>query len=382
MRTNPLGFKTIGDFVERAVGDDMHAKRVLSLTNATMGVIHAATLGVSAIGRALAQARGLNPKSAVKQVDRLLSNTGLNVWEEFSTWVPMVIAQRTEVVVALDWTDYDDDDHTTICLYLLTKHGRATPLVWYTVQKSGLKGNRSDAEDLAILRLYDVLPKNVRVTLLADRGFGDVALYRLLKTLQFDFVIRFRGCIHVIDAAGEMRTAEEWLQPYGRARLLKEARVTGEEYPLPGVVVVKAKGMKDAWYLATSLSGPASRIVKLYGRRFTIEEGFRDVKDWRFGMGLVHYSIKDCDRRDRLLLISAMAIVLLTLLGAAAEAVGLDKTLKVNTVKHRTHSLFNQGVYFYGALPMMKPENFQILVERFGQLLLEQPFFREAYGLV
>lgn len=383
MRTNPLGFKTIGDFVERAVGDDMHAKRVLSLTNTTVGVIHAATLGVTAIGRALAQARGLDPKSAVKQVDRLLSNAGVDTWELFASWVPMVIAQRTEAVVALDWTDFDDDDHTTICLYLLTKHGRATPLVWYTVQKSGLKGNRADAEDMVLLRLRDVLPQGVRVTLLADRGFGDVGLYKLLKdTVHFDFVIRFRGCIHVTDSAGEKRTAEEWLHPDGRARLLKGAQVTGERYVLPGVVVVKQKGMKDAWYLATSLSAPASVVVKLYGRRFTIEEGFRDAKDWRFGMGLVHHTIKDCNRRDRLLLISAMAIVLLTLLGAAAEGVGLDKTLKVNTVKHRTHSLFNQGVYFYGALPMMKPEKFRILVERFGQLLLEQRFFREAYGLV
>jgi hypothetical protein len=41
-------------------------------------------------------------------------------------------------------------------------------------------------------------------------------------------------------------------------------------------------------------------------------------------------------------------------LQVAAEASGLDKTLRVNTVKRRTHSLFNQGVYFYGALPMMK----------------------------
>ena len=141
--------------------------------------------------------------------------------------------------------------------------------------------------------------------------------------------------------------------------------------------------MKDAWYLATSLSVTnASVVVKLYGRRFTIEESFRDAKDWRFGMGLVHVRITDCDRRDRMLLISAMAISLLTLLGAAAEAVGLDKTLKANTVKRRTHSLFTQGVYFYGALPMMKPDDFKILVERFGQLLLEQRVFRDVYGLL
>lgn len=384
MRANPLSFKTVENFVNKAVGDDLHAKRVLSLANATVGVVHGAALGVSTIGRALAQARGLKAKHAVKQVDRLLSNAGIDVWELFSSWVPLVVAQRKEAVVALDWTDFDDDDQTSICLYLLTKHGRATPLVWYTVEKSGLKGNRSDAEDIVLRRLQEVLPKGVHVTLLADRGFGDVALYKFLKgELGFDFVIRFRGCIHVTDSKGEKRTAEEWLHANGRARMLRDARVTEKEEFLPGVVVVKQKDMKDAWYLATSLPATnAAVVVKLYGRRFTIEEGFRDAKDWRFGMGLVHVRIADCDRRDRMLLISAMAISLLTLLGAAAEAVGLDKTLKVNTVKRRTHSLFTQGVYFYGALPMMKPEDFQILVERFGQLLLAQRFFRDVYGLL
>lgn len=384
MRANPLSFKTIENFVTKAVGDDLHAKRVLSLANATVGVVHGAALGVSTIGRALAQARGLKAKHAVKQVDRLLSNAGIDVWALFASWVPMVVAQRTEAVVALDWTDFDDDDQTSICLYLLTKHGRATPLVWYTVEKSGLKGNRCDAEDIVLRRLHEVLPKGVHVTLLADRGFGDVALYKFLKgELSFDFVIRFRGCIHVTDAKGEKRTAEEWLHPNGRARMLRDVRVTGKEEFLPGVVVVKQKDMKDAWYLATSLPATnASVVVKLYGRRFTIEESFRDAKDWRFGMGLVHVRITDCDRRDRMLLISAMAISLLTLLGAASEAVGLDKTLKVNTVKRRTHSLFTQGVYFYGALPMMKHEDFQILVERFGQLLLEHQFFRDVYGLL
>lgn len=384
MRANPLSFKTIKNFVTKAVGDDLHAKRVLSLANATVGVVHGAALGVSTIGRALAQARGLKARHAVKQVDRLLSNAGIDVWELFASWVPMVVAQRTQAVVALDWTDFDDDDQTSICLHLLTKHGRATPLVWYTVEKSGLKGNRCDAEDLVLRRLHEVLPKGVHVTLLADRGFGDVALYKFLKgELSFDFVIRFRGCIHVTDAKGEKRTAEEWLHSNGRARLLRDARVTEKEEFLPGVVVVKQKDMKDAWYLATSLPATnASVVVKLYGRRFTIEESFRDAKDWRFGMGLVHVRITDCDRRDRMLLISAMAISLLTLLGAAAEAVGLDKTLKVNTVKRRTHSLFTQGVYFYGALPMMRSKDFRILVARFGQLLLEQRFFRDVYGLL
>ena len=46
-------------------------------------------------------------------------------------------------------------------------------------------------------------------------------------------------------------------------------------------------------------------------------------------------------------------MVLLTLLGAAGEALGYDRMLKTNTVKRRVHSLFRQGCMLYDLIPMM-----------------------------
>lgn len=60
----------------------------------------------------------------------------MNVWELFATWVPYLIGRRSEVVAAIDQTDYDEDDQSTIALHLITKHGRATPLLWKTAVKS------------------------------------------------------------------------------------------------------------------------------------------------------------------------------------------------------------------------------------------------------
>jgi len=94
--------------------------------------------------------------------------------------------------------------------------------------------------------------------------------------------------------------------------------------------------MKDAWCLATSLADATSReIIDLYAKRWTIEPSFRDTKDLRFGMGLGTVRIENPQRRDRLLLVNAFAIVLLTLLGTAGEALGMDRHLKSNTAKHR-----------------------------------------------
>lgn len=371
--------------VSAIFAEELHDKRVLSLARATVGTMQAATLAVSAIGRALALAQGLEPKHAVKQVDRLLSNEGIDVDQAQALWVPFAIGSREEIVVALDWTEYDRDRHATLALHLVTSHGRATPLLWKTVSKSRLRGKRNAHEDRLLERLRVAVPDNVKVTVLADRGFGDAALYALHWDLDLDHIIRFRGDVIVTTADGESCPAKNLLLPSGRARILRDVRVTGRKAPVAAVVCVWAKGMKEPWFLACgegSRGRTASQLVKLYGRRFTIEESFRDTKDLRFGMGLSSMRISRVGRRDRLLLLSALATALLTLLGAAGESLGFDRLLRTNTVKHRTHSLFFQGSYYYAALATMKAAKRRALLRRFDKLLREHAIFREVFGVL
>ena len=94
------------NFINTLYEGDLHAKRVLSLANATLGVLTSASLAIHAVGRGLAQAMGTLTKHGVKQVDRLLSNRGIDVWAFFAHWTPYLIGARTEVVVALDWTSF------------------------------------------------------------------------------------------------------------------------------------------------------------------------------------------------------------------------------------------------------------------------------------
>ena len=159
------------------------------------------------------------------------------------------------------------------------------------------------------------------------------------------------------------------------------ARVTQDEAPVPAVVCVKKKGMKEPWCLATSLKeATAAFVVGLYSKRFRTEETFRDMKDLRFGMGLSWVKVRSTERRDRLLLVSALACALLTLLGAAGESLGMERYLKANTVKTRTYSLFRQGCEYYQAIPMMPEDRLLPLMVRFAELLSEQPVFREVFG--
>ena len=256
-------------------------------------------------------------------------------------------------------------------------------MLWLSVLKDELKDQRNDFEDLCLARLAQVLPEGVAVTILADRGFGDTKLFDFLDTLGFAYVIRFRGNIHVSATDGETRPAAAWIGKGGRARKLRGAEVTAARHKVGAVVCVKAKDMKEAWCLAASNAEATAReIMNYYAKRWTIEPGFRDTKDLRFGMGLSVLRIADPQRRDRLLLLNAFAIVLLTLLGAAGESLGMDRHLKVNTAKHRTHSLFRQGCMLYELIPNMPDARLRPLVARFHEYLNQHEAFNQTFAIV
>src|SRR4029077_6463318 len=95
----------------------------------------------------------LDKKHATKQIDRLLSNKKFDVWEQGEQWASYVLGTREDAIFSMDWTDFDDDSHSMIALNLVTSHGRATPVLWKTVNKTSLKNNRARYEDQILSQL-------------------------------------------------------------------------------------------------------------------------------------------------------------------------------------------------------------------------------------
>jgi hypothetical protein len=76
--------------------------------------------------------------------------------------VPYVVGPRTSINVVIDWTEFDADGQATLMLSMLTRHGRATPLLWLTVDTATLKNRRNEYEYQGLVRLADVVSTAIR----------------------------------------------------------------------------------------------------------------------------------------------------------------------------------------------------------------------------
>ena len=83
-----------------------------------------------------------------------------------------------------------------------------------------------------------------------------------------------------------------------------------------------------------------------------------------------------------MLMLRAFAVVLMTLLGAAGEDVGVDKYLKASSTKKRTLALIRQGHMWYQRIETMRDEWFEPLIRRYGELLQQYGSFKRVFEVV
>ena len=187
----------------------------------------------------------------------------------------------------------------------------------------------------------------------------------------------------VEDETGEVRKSAEWVGQTGKTKTIRDAKLTNDKYEVPLIACKHAKKMKEPWCIVSAreeISG--SWVVKWYEKRWGCEPQFRDTKDITFGMGLSFTHIKNTNRRDRLLLIHAIATLVLTLLGAAGEKIGLDKYLKLNTSKKRQLSLFKQGCIYFRRLFRMVKDTAIKLIKAFYDLVTENKNANVIIGII
>ena len=129
----------------------------------------------------------------------------------------------------------------------------------------------------------------------------------------------------------------------------------------------QARREKEPWLLAVSLSlqsFTAKQIMKLYRARMQIEEGFRDSRNHRYGLGVAQANRIGQQRRTNLLLIAALAAFLLWCIGAAGKKQPIAKQVRVNSSSKREP----YSVIFLARLLLRQPA-FRLLHSQIWQSL-------------
>jgi hypothetical protein len=189
---------------------------------------------------------------------------------------------------------------------------------------------------------------------------------------------------HAFDDADEreVRRRERLAQVVQQCRrLLRKSRITARRVEVPGFVCLRERAMKDVWCLVSSRSEwTGTEMKRSYGKRFSVEESFRDLKNPRLGLGLKQTVITRNDRRDKLFLLAVQAHTLLTLLGKAGQELGMERWL--GATKPGGISLFRQGLLLWDLLPRMREDRLRALMTRYGELLRQHVLFTGILGVL
>ena len=246
-------------------------------------------------------------KHRLKRLSRFLGNDRIDPVAAYSPLFVEIFKRqkRQPLMLAFDWTKFRSM-HTLAIVAVFG--GRGVPVLWKTVGEHGLFGSQSRIEQEMLTKLHQLLPAGKKVIILADRGFGKTDLARHCQQLGLDYVIRIKSNVRIrcVQHVGLLKTYQ--VRP-GQCHVLRSVQFRKQDPVIQQVVVKCTK--TETFYFMTNLTASALRLTRLYEKRMSIEETFRDQKSHRHGFSLRSTRVTVPSRFDRLLLVLAIGYCLL-----------------------------------------------------------------------
>lgn len=289
-----------------------------TLADLVEAAVHVGRGTLSALGRSLAGTAAAKHK--IKRAWRFCDNDHVHVADVMPAVIRRLTRKRKRpLLVALDWTDVRGF-HTLMAACVLK--GRAVPLLWASYTDGQLFRSQNSFEEGLLRLLVSMLPEGAKVILLADRGFGRTELARTCQQLGVRFLIRIKPDVTVSHPSYRGKLCDYPVKK-GMWRVLAGCQYRSDHAVTLNVVIRWKKGLPrkrdEPWFLMTDPEGNAVQLTELYARRMAVEELFRDGKGGRYGLGLGQTQVTTAARLDRLILILALALILLTGLGLVAR---------------------------------------------------------------
>ncbi len=207
------------------------------------------------------------------------------------------------IVLALDTSMLRD--RFCIVMISMIHRGRGIPVAWKALpHESSSVGYEHCREVLEYAR--DLLPEDVPVVFLADRGFANKKLMRFLNALGWTWHIRVKGN-QILNFPNGKRAPRELSLRKGEARLYDKVVAWGAGLERLSLCAGWPRRGSEAWYV---LSNDTARplVFADYALRFDIEEMFRDEKSG--GFALEKSRIESPQALERLIFVIATATII------------------------------------------------------------------------
>lgn len=325
------------------------------------GAMRVQRISLANIGRAMDGAT----KHQIKRCWRFCANERVESTDAMHGIIARLLKQRKKkLLVAVDWVDIKGFQTLMASIVL---RGRSIPICWATTTNHVYDGHRSRNafEESLLLVLRNMIPRHIKVIVLADRGFGRTALATFCQQHGFGYVIRIQPNVRV-RLHGFHGKLLDYPVYKGISKVLQHVSYRSDEAVTQNVVVHWKRNLPkkrdECWFLMTDQKGSAQQICRLYGQRMTIEQLFRDDKNKRNGWSLRDTKITKPDRIDRLLLILAIAYLLLCGVGIIAKT-RFRPSAWCSTNRQRECSIYTIGLIMLRKMRVTPPQAFAAVLE-------------------
>lgn len=260
--------------------------------------------------------------SLVQRLRRILMNPRLDVRTLYGPTVGYVlhwVNNANGLILVIDRTLIGEA--LNILMVSVAFRGRTLPLAWKVQKKQGSFQSRYIRAALRFVAQW--APAKAHIWVVGDREFQDVALQSFVRDdLGWHFVQRLDRSTWVYPRGRRAFKLQHSALRRGEFRSFGRVQVTRQRFGWVELVGYWRAGEDEPWYLISDQT-LGRRAVRIYQRRFWIEEMFRDFKS--HGWNIQASGLRLPVRFERLLLMIALAYVWFVQIGLSVVKRGLRR---------------------------------------------------------
>ena len=297
-------------------------RNIALLTHALLTLFHGARgangwLSQAALARCLPLES--SPKGREQRLSRFLDNPRLTPEILIPLQVALVLGIQAGGAVPLILDQTTIRGIQTLRIGAIFE-GRVLPVAFSCFTHAGIRKSQNILEHALIVTVMSCFPAESRPLLIMDRGYARVALLEKLRREGIPFLVRAKAKVIVYYQGRPLLLGRFTVKP-GQMRRYQVLYHSRKKEPLD-LIVFRGKGYQETWYLLVPRRFPftTERIVDLYAKRMSIEQGFRDWKTHLGVRGLILRTPDPAPRLTRLLLAFSLSYLICLALGATEEA--------------------------------------------------------------